>query len=397
MISEDEIIDDEFAEDEFLAEDDFDDEISLDDEDYEEEDFVEEDWDSYDDYEEEEQAQAVKPKKKKRSKSDKMIVVGLLVLAVFVFLVKNGLLGSGEPTADQLNPQQQIASANVAPAAVPAPVVQQPAQQVDILKAKAPVTMATNRRELIRGDNVIKTEPLNKVEDGRKGFLNSEEEKNKLQEDLDLAVTDVNLIYDEDDEYLYEIIEDGEDDFEDNAKRTYKEGDAPTNIAGSSSSDVEFLIDNDAFEDRLLQITDRLDDMDVSITSLQEDTRIDDLQESLDSLEGKMDMLSDMVERVAMSGGGSDSGDYSSSSSSSASYSGASATATVSKNISSGSSARWVLKGAVPGKAWVSREGSKEVYHVNIGDTLSGIGKITAINKSGNDWHVTGTSGSIVQ
>ncbi len=59
---------------------------------------------------------------------------------------------------------------------------------------------------------------------------------------------------------------------------------------------------------------------------------------------------------------------------------------------------RWVLKSAKPGMAWVAMPGSSEIKAVAVGDSLPGIGRVTAVGKdSAGRWTVSGTRGSINQ
>lgn len=59
---------------------------------------------------------------------------------------------------------------------------------------------------------------------------------------------------------------------------------------------------------------------------------------------------------------------------------------------------RWVLKSAKPGTAWVSQPGSNELKTISVGDTLSGIGRVTSIAAdSSGRWMVNGTRGNISQ
>jgi len=58
---------------------------------------------------------------------------------------------------------------------------------------------------------------------------------------------------------------------------------------------------------------------------------------------------------------------------------------------------RWVLKGAQPGRAMVSRPGESEMRNVAVGDTLPGIGRITGISYQDGRWLVQGTEGRITQ
>lgn len=62
------------------------------------------------------------------------------------------------------------------------------------------------------------------------------------------------------------------------------------------------------------------------------------------------------------------------------------------------SAQQWVLKSAKPGIAWVAQKGSSELKTVAVGDSLAGVGKITAIVKdSTGRWVVSGTRGRIGQ
>lgn len=58
----------------------------------------------------------------------------------------------------------------------------------------------------------------------------------------------------------------------------------------------------------------------------------------------------------------------------------------------------WVLRSAKPGQAMISEKGSNEMRTVSVGDTLPGIGRVTAIttNPQGR-WVVNGTQGVINQ
>jgi hypothetical protein len=58
----------------------------------------------------------------------------------------------------------------------------------------------------------------------------------------------------------------------------------------------------------------------------------------------------------------------------------------------------WVLRSAKPGMAWVSEKGSREMRTIAVGDTLAGIGKVTAITMDAQGrWSVNGTQGTINQ
>lgn len=57
----------------------------------------------------------------------------------------------------------------------------------------------------------------------------------------------------------------------------------------------------------------------------------------------------------------------------------------------------WELRAAQPGRAWVSRSGSRDMQSVEVGQTLPGIGRITAISYQAGRWIVAGTQGQIRQ
>jgi hypothetical protein len=56
----------------------------------------------------------------------------------------------------------------------------------------------------------------------------------------------------------------------------------------------------------------------------------------------------------------------------------------------------WVLRAASPGQAWVSTNAtSHDLKPLRVGDTLAGIGRVTAIQQQGGNWVVQGTSGTL--
>ncbi len=58
----------------------------------------------------------------------------------------------------------------------------------------------------------------------------------------------------------------------------------------------------------------------------------------------------------------------------------------------------WELRGAQPGQAMVSTKGGKgDIRTVFVGDTLSGVGRITAITRTPSGWVVRGTNGTLHQ
>ncbi len=61
------------------------------------------------------------------------------------------------------------------------------------------------------------------------------------------------------------------------------------------------------------------------------------------------------------------------------------------------SSAPWELRAAQPGRAWISRAGAKDMQGVQVGQSVDGIGRVTAITYQNGRWTVSGTNGSIQQ
>ena len=58
----------------------------------------------------------------------------------------------------------------------------------------------------------------------------------------------------------------------------------------------------------------------------------------------------------------------------------------------------WELRGAQPGQAMVSTKGGKgDIRTVFVGDTLAGVGRITAITRTPSGWVVRGTNGTLHQ
>jgi len=55
----------------------------------------------------------------------------------------------------------------------------------------------------------------------------------------------------------------------------------------------------------------------------------------------------------------------------------------------------WVLRSAQPGKAVISEKGSNDLRTIEVGDTVSGIGRVQAIDIIGGKWVVKGTQNSV--
>ena len=57
----------------------------------------------------------------------------------------------------------------------------------------------------------------------------------------------------------------------------------------------------------------------------------------------------------------------------------------------------WELKGASPGKAVLSSKATGDTRNVAVGDTVQGLGKITAIARENGRWTVRGTKGTVIR
>lgn len=78
-------------------------------------------------------------------------------------------------------------------------------------------------------------------------------------------------------------------------------------------------------------------------------------------------------------------------------YDAATASGSTPAKASSASRGGWELRGAQPGSALVAKSGSDDIREVAVGDTISGIGRVTGIVSQGGNWIVQGTSGNISQ
>lgn len=58
---------------------------------------------------------------------------------------------------------------------------------------------------------------------------------------------------------------------------------------------------------------------------------------------------------------------------------------------------KWELRAAQPGKAWVAKQGQKDIKSVSVGETLEGVGTIRSIELVSGRWVVKGSSSSIQQ
>lgn len=57
----------------------------------------------------------------------------------------------------------------------------------------------------------------------------------------------------------------------------------------------------------------------------------------------------------------------------------------------------WVLRAAQDGEAWISPTAQGQLRHVKVGETIPGLGRITAIELKNGRWVVSGTQGTVRQ
>jgi hypothetical protein len=67
------------------------------------------------------------------------------------------------------------------------------------------------------------------------------------------------------------------------------------------------------------------------------------------------------------------------------------------KKKSAAVSGKWVLRAAQPGRAWISKPGERDMKALQVGDTVTGLGRVTAITYDGQRWSVVGTQGRVNQ
>lgn len=157
-----------------------------------------------------------------------------------------------------------------------------------------------------------------------------------------------------------------------------------------STEKMSPAVDTSAIEQKLSVILDRLDEMDLQITQIREagNSKIEDISDDLDSLKKEMGEIADnkTSSPVAQPAKKVTSATPAQKK-----------TAAAPKKVSKPKAPSWELRAAQPGKAWVSKKGQKDMQPVVVGDSLNGIGRVTAISYDGRRWVVQGTSGRILQ
>lgn len=147
-------------------------------------------------------------------------------------------------------------------------------------------------------------------------------------------------------------------------------------LPGADTAKAEMTLGEDQnLESGLDKVLERLDSIENRLSQLEES------RNSLDAIKGRLDKIeAEGQPRSAGKGASSPSSRLMS----------RSASVTVAKDV-------WVLKSAQPDTAMVSRQGETEMRSVAVGDTLRGIGRITAVALENGQWVVRGTTGEIRQ
>ncbi len=278
------------------------------------------------------------------------------------------------PMPSPIAPEDKQASAIVDTSLTPLPETQEekhvPRAPDDVSVAEmAPVDLAglIDKKE----DNVIKAEEksLSKEKDFLKAAINARDKKEPVVEKIPLEVKD-------------------------NIKKEVKFIKPVQEVAQVKVENLKTIQPSGDTAKKLQMILDRLDDMDLQITQIREagNSKIEDISDNLDLLKKEMGSIEGVSIKKAVS-----SVPKKVTPKKVASVKTKARPKTRAKKKSVAKRVIWELRAAQPGKAWVSKKGQKDMRPIVIGDTLSGIGRITAISYSGNRWVVQGTSGRIRQ
>jgi hypothetical protein len=173
------------------------------------------------------------------------------------------------------------------------------------------------------------------------------------------------------------------------------------------TSGTQERVMNSDLESKLDMIVSRLESMETKIASI-ENGKEDDIEELNDQLQNLKQEMADIGSRKTTSSASTTEKTTSTApkaapkkttSSSSSSSESKPAPAPVKKKAPSTRNATvtWELRAAQPGKAWVAKKGQNNMQPVIVGDSLAGIGRITAITFDGRRWAVQGTQGRILQ
>lgn len=145
-------------------------------------------------------------------------------------------------------------------------------------------------------------------------------------------------------------------------------------------------VDLSSIEEKLDQITSRLDDMDVQMSQMQGDvsSKIDSVQDNVTKLEKRVESVAARAQQQTASPRSS-------------SRQAPGPKPVSQKAVPSPQTPSWELKAAQPGKAWIAQKGSSELKPIQVGDRVNGLGQIQNITFDGGRWRVIGSAKSLTQ
>jgi hypothetical protein len=153
---------------------------------------------------------------------------------------------------------------------------------------------------------------------------------------------------------------------------------------------------DEAMEVKLTQLLNRMDAVESKLAGMEQQPAAADLQSMQQTLSQISDRL-DKIEAQAHAVSAPSSRTAASSESVESRPRKAAAHVPASRSAAEKSAVRWVLRSAQPGQAYVSRPGQADMISVHVGDTLPGIGRVTAIETEAGRWVIQGSQGSVLQ
>ncbi len=157
---------------------------------------------------------------------------------------------------------------------------------------------------------------------------------------------------------------------------------------------------NAALEAKLDTLLDRVSALETKLASMPSDNNIRSLIHSVDEIDGRLNKLEQSSPSAApvTVAEGDHQGEREKTAPAVTAKAPARAAAVIGKPAKvQKSAARWVLKSAQPGLAYVSQAGREDMVTIRVGETLPGLGRISAINIVNGRWVVSGSEGSISQ
>ena len=236
---------------------------------------------------------------------------------------------------------------------------------------------------------------LPKAEDFLKSALDARRQKQKeeAQKMVDAVSAPTEKTPSDDNPVLTEMPEPVKEPEKEPEKTAEKQAPAPESLPMQMEQSASMSASNATqLEKKLDMIVGRIESMEMEIQKIREggDSRIEDISEQLEGLQQELGQVSakpapakqTTQKKVAA-----------------APKAEAPKPAAVKKQPvkKAAAPAKWELRAAQPGKAWVAKKGQKSMQPVVVGDTLAGIGRINAITYDGRKWVVQGTQGQILQ